>query len=49
MISLITTAQRNDVDPTTWPSDVLAHIANHPASKLDDLLPWNWKPQAMPL
>ena len=49
MISLITTAKLNDVDPRAWLADVLARIANHPASKLDDLLPWNWTPQARPL
>ncbi|MFK4048185.1 IS66 family transposase [Roseomonas mucosa] len=49
MIALITTAKLNDVDPRAWLADVLARIANHPASKLDDLLPWNWTPQARPL
>lgn len=39
MYSLITTAKLNDVDPRAWRADVLARIANHPASKLDDLLP----------
>jgi hypothetical protein len=33
----------NDVDPQAWLADVLARIAEHPASKLDELLPWNWK------
>ena len=33
----------NDVDPQAWLADVLARIADHPASKLDELLPWNWK------
>ena len=49
MISLITTAKLNEVDPRAWLADVLARIANHPASKLDEFLPWQWKPQAMPL
>ncbi|WP_458098378.1 IS66 family transposase [Roseomonas sp. WA12] len=49
MIALITTAKLNDVGPRAWLADVLARIANHPASKLGDLLPWNWKPQAMPI
>lgn len=46
MYSLIVTAKLNDVDPQAWLADVLAQIADHPAQKLDDLLPWNWKMQA---
>lgn len=29
--------------PHAWLTDVLKRIADHPASKLDELLPWNWK------
>ena len=43
MYSLIVTAKMNDVDPQAWLADVLARIADHPASKLDQLIPWNWK------
>ena len=42
MVSLIYTANLNDVDPRAWLSDVLARIADHPASRLHELLPWNW-------
>ena len=42
MYGLITTAKLNDVDPQAWLADVLARIAGIPASRLDDLLPWNW-------
>ena len=45
MYSLIVTAKLNNVDPQAWLTDVLARIAAHPASRLDDLLPWNWKAQ----
>ena len=45
MYSLIVTAKMNDVDPQAWLADVLARIADHPASKIDELLPWNWKRQ----
>lgn len=42
MYSLIGTARLNDVDPQAWLADVLARIAGHPASRLDELRPWNW-------
>ncbi|MEQ1711374.1 MAG: IS66 family transposase [Hyphomicrobium sp.] len=43
MYSLIVTAKMNDIDPQAWLADVLARIAGHPASRIDELLPWNWK------
>jgi transposase len=43
MYSLIATAKLNDVDPRAWLADVLARIADHPASRLGELLPWNWR------
>jgi hypothetical protein len=46
--SLITTAKMNDVDPQAWLADVLARIADHPAHRIDDLLPWNWKARTAP-
>ena len=42
MYSLIVTAKMNDVDPQAWLADVLSRIADHPAQRLDDLLPWHW-------
>ena len=30
------------VDPQTWLADVLARIADHPVSRLHELLPWHW-------
>lgn len=44
LYTLIQTARLNDVDPQAWLADVLARIADHPAQKLDELLPWNWLP-----
>ena len=35
----------NGVDPQAWLADVLARIAGHPAHRVDELLPWNWRPQ----
>ena len=42
MYSLIVTAKMNGVDPQAWLADILARIADHPAHRLDDLLPWRW-------
>ncbi|HVA11907.1 MAG TPA: transposase domain-containing protein, partial [Stellaceae bacterium] len=28
-------------------ADVLRRINDHPASKLDELLPWHWRPRAI--
>ncbi len=39
--SLIVTAKLNDVDPRAWLADVLRRIADHPASHLNELLPWH--------
>jgi transposase len=45
--SLITTAKLNDREPYAYLKDVLERMTNgHPASRLDDLLPWNWAPPA---
>jgi transposase len=41
--TLIQTAKLNDVDPQAWLADVLARLQDHPAKRIDDLLPWNWK------
>ncbi len=43
MYSLIITCKMNDIDPQAWLADVLARIATHPAHRLAELLPWNWK------
>ena len=44
MYSLIVTARMNDVAPQAWLADVLPRIAEHPAQKLAELLPWAWRP-----
>ena len=41
--TLIETAKLNDIDPQAWLADVLARLQDHPAKRIDELLPWNWK------
>jgi len=43
MYSLMVTARLNNIDPRAWLADVLDRIGDHPASRLDELLPWNWR------
>ena len=41
-LPLIETAKLNDVDPHAWLTDVLALLQDHPAKRVDELLPWSW-------
>jgi transposase IS66-like protein len=43
--TLIATAKLNNIDPQAWPADVLARLPDHPAKRIYELLPWNWRPQ----
>ena len=38
--TLIATAKLNDINPQAWLADVLRRIADHPASRIHELLPW---------
>jgi transposase len=40
--TLIETAKLNDIDPQAWLADILARLPDHPARRIDELLPWNW-------
>ena len=39
--TLLGTARLNGVDPERWLREVLSSIADHPLSRIDELLPWN--------
>lgn len=43
MLTVITNCLLNEVDPKVWLADILARIADLPASRLHELLPWEWK------
>ncbi len=44
MFSLIVTAKMNDVDLQARLADLLARLPGATASRVSDLLPWNWSP-----
>jgi len=41
--TLIATAKLNDIDPQAWLADVLARLPDHPAKRIHELMPWNWR------
>jgi transposase len=41
--SLVVTCRLHDVDPYTYFVDVLQRVGQHPASRVDELTPRNWK------
>jgi transposase len=45
-MTLIETAKMNGLDPQAYLADLLDRIHDHKANRLDELLPWNWTPQA---
>jgi transposase len=47
--TLIATPKLNDINPQAWLADVLRRINDHRASRLDELLPWNWKARSAAL
>ena len=45
-MTIIETAKLNGIDPQAYLADVLDRIHDHKINRLDELLPWNWTPEA---
>lgn len=48
MATLIETAKLNDVNPQAWLAHVLSVIADHPITRIGELLPWHWREEERP-
>ena len=48
--TIIETAKMSGLDVEAYLADVVARIADHPINRIDELLPWHWRPlrQATP-
>jgi transposase len=44
MYTLIESCKLNEIDPEAWLTFVIERIADHPINRIDELLPWNWRP-----
>ena len=45
-MTIIETAKFNGLDPQAYLADIFARIHDHKINRIDELLPWNWKPPA---
>lgn len=48
IMSLIHTARINGHEPLAYLTDVVDRLPTHPASRIEELLPYNWQPRAVP-
>ena len=45
-MTIVETAKFNGLDPQAYLADIFARIQDHKINRIDELLPWNWKPVA---
>lgn len=45
-MTIIETAKFNGLDPQAYLADIFARIHDHKINRIDELLPWKWKPVA---
>jgi transposase len=44
MFSILETCKLNGVNPEAYLRDVFARIADHPVNRINEFLPWRWRP-----
>ena len=42
--TIIQTCRLNSVNPEAYLADIIGRLSEHPASRIHELLPWNWRP-----
>jgi transposase len=47
-MTIIETAKDNGLDPQAYLTDIFTRIHDHKINRIDELLPWNWKPAGAP-
>ena len=46
-MTLIESAKMNNLDPQAYLTDLFQRIHDHKINRIDELLPWNWRPLAL--
>ena len=44
--TIVETCKMNGINPQAYLADVIERIADYPAKRVDELLPWNWTPRS---
>ncbi|MBV1703164.1 MAG: transposase domain-containing protein, partial [Hyphomicrobiales bacterium] len=44
ILTIIETAKLHGLNPEVYLTDVLTRVQDHPADRLEELLPWQWTP-----
>ena len=44
LYTLVANCELRGVNPLSYLADVLIRVQDTPQSRIDELLPWNWKP-----
>lgn len=44
--TIVETCKMGGINPHAYLADIINRIADHPANRIDELLPWNWSTQS---